>query len=319
MIDCLNNYIGVRNLAGYSNPDSGYFINDLQGITTNQLNEIADDDSEYDDIARGWQDIYARSTRLIESDLRSEMKKNFKKFSYFQTNITGQIDSNKDIDPSNNYNGWRFNFGFLQKNLSITLSKFDIFLREDADFDLYIFDLNTGKQLFTMSFSGSEGYNTFNLDKVYATHRYTDLYVAYDASQVSTKRMLEYYPGPYTTSGQISKSASLLTGNFDGENTGMSLTYSLQCSVNNFFCQRVEWFKDAFLYKLGVEFCNERIYSDRINRYTLMNRDDATQLRTELEARYQQLITNSLNDIQVTDNDYCFECTREFNRKTQLP
>ena len=44
--------------------------------------------------------------------------------------------------------------------------------------------------------------------------------------------------------------------------------FNLECSVSNFVCQRIDSFKDAFLYKLGIEFCNERIYSDRINRYT---------------------------------------------------
>ena len=43
-IDCLNNLIGVRGIAGYEDPDSGYYINDLEGITREQLENISDDE-----------------------------------------------------------------------------------------------------------------------------------------------------------------------------------------------------------------------------------------------------------------------------------
>ena len=89
--------------------------------------------------------------------------------------------------------------------------------------------------------------------------------------------------------------------------------------VSNFVCQRIDSFKDAFLYKLGIEFCNERIYSDRINRYTLMDRDDAVSLRDEFAAQYDELIEASLKDLKVTESDECFQCNKAVNYKTQLP
>ena len=79
MIDCLNNYIGVRDLEPYTDPDSGYYINDLQGITTQQLEDISDDEDHYE--ARlGWDDIYNRASRLLESDIKNALKKYFKNY-----------------------------------------------------------------------------------------------------------------------------------------------------------------------------------------------------------------------------------------------
>ena len=70
MIDCLSNYIGVRGIASYEDPDSGYYINDLQGITTDQLENIGDTEDHYE--ARlVWDDIYARASRKLETELRS--------------------------------------------------------------------------------------------------------------------------------------------------------------------------------------------------------------------------------------------------------
>jgi hypothetical protein len=66
MIDCLNNYIGVRGLTPYEDPDSGYYINDLQGITTEQLEEISDEDDHYE-VRLAWDDIYDHSKALQEN------------------------------------------------------------------------------------------------------------------------------------------------------------------------------------------------------------------------------------------------------------
>ena len=60
MIDCLNNYIGVRGLPPYEDPDSRYYINDLQGITTQQLEDISDDEDHYE-VRLAWDDIYNRA------------------------------------------------------------------------------------------------------------------------------------------------------------------------------------------------------------------------------------------------------------------
>ena len=131
--------------------------------------------------------------------------------------------------------------------------------------------------------------------------------------------MTEYKPHGFTESGNIPKTGSVLDANLDGSDTGLSVTFNLECSVSNFVCQRIDNFKDAFLYKLGIEFCNERIYSDRINRYTLMDREDAEKLRGEFEVEYDQLIEASLKDLKVTESDECFECSKAVNYRVMIP
>ena len=37
-----------------------------------------------------------------------------------------------------------------------------------------------------------------------------------------------------------------LDANLDGSDTGLSVTFNLECSVSNFVCQRIDNFKDAF-------------------------------------------------------------------------
>jgi hypothetical protein len=318
VISCLNNYIGVRGIVEYEDPDSGYYINDLQGITTNQLEEISDDEDHYE-VRLAWADIYARSSRLLESDIKNAMKKYFKRYSYVDNSITGQLVDNEAISSSNNWSGVRFNFGYESKNLVLNVSTFDIYLSSAANFTVKVFDLNTGQTLDEIDFEGIQGLNTYRINKNYAAHRYNDIFVAYDANSVESIKMADYQGDYPTQIGSVSKNSPVISSNFNGGNTGISITYNLECSVSNFVCQRIDSFKDAFLYKLGVEFCNERIYSDRINRYTLMDIEEATQLRTEFNDQYNLLIEAALKDLNVHENDVCFECNKAVSYKTMLP
>jgi len=318
MIDCLNNYIGVRSLPPYEDPDSGYYINDLQGISTQQLEDISDDEDHYE-VRLAWDDIYVRAERLLESDIKTALQKYFKRYSYIDNGITGQLTDNVSTTPGNTFNGWWFNMGYQSKNLVLNISTVDIYLNTAANFDLFIYDLNSGKKLDEIAYTGVEGLNTVRVNKNYPLHRYSNVYICYDASEVSVLKMTEYKSLGFTKSVEVGKTSAVINDNVDGADTGISVTFNLECSVSNFVCQRIDSFKDAFLYKLGVEFCNERIYSDRINRYTLMDSKDAEKLRTEFNDQYNLLIESSLKDLKINESDECFECNKAINYKRMLP
>ncbi len=318
MIDCLNNYIGVRQLEGYNDPDSGYYINDLQGLSTQQLEDISDTEDHYE--ARlGWDDIYARSSRLLETDIKTALKKYFKRYSFIENGITGQLTDNVSTTSGSTYNGWWFNMGYQSKNLVLNISSVDIYLNTASNFNIFIYDLNSGNKLDEIAYTGVVGLNTFRVNKNYAVHRYSNVYICYDASEVSVLKMTEYKPLGFTQSVEVGKTLAVINDNVNGADTGISVTFNLECSVSNFVCQRIDSFKDAFLYKLGVEFCNERIYSDRVNRYTLMDREEAEKLKIEMELQYRELIDAALKDLKITESDDCFECNKAVNYKMMLP
>jgi hypothetical protein len=318
MIDCLNNLIGVRDLPPYEDPDSGYYINDLQGLTTTQLEDISDDTDHYE-VRLAWDDIYARSSRLLETDIKNAIKKYFKRYSYIDNGITGQLTKSETLTAANNLNGWSFNLGFQSKNLVLNITEFSLYLNTAIDFNIFVYDLNSGEKLDEIRYTGIAGLNTYRIMKNYAVHKHDNIFVCYNANEVSVLKMTEYKPHGFTQSGDIPRTGSIVEGNLTGGDTGLSVTFNIECSVSNFVCQRIDSFKDAFLYKLGVEFCNERIYSDRINRYTLMDRDEADKLRIEFNDQYALLIDAALKDLQVRESDECFECNKAVNYRVMLP
>ena len=319
MISCLKNYIGVKGVAGYEQPDSDYFINDLEGITTDQLEEISDDDDHYEP-RLAFDDIYNRGSRLLESDIKTTLKKYFKRYSYFKNGITGFYKSDTSTTVGANYNGWYFDLSYESKNLTLNLTSIDVYLTAAADFTIYIFDFVTGQELETIGVSGIAGKNTFRIEKFYPLHRYNEIFICYDEQEIITYKADDYgLDGLSLRRGNISKAVSIVSDNFNGAETGLVLNYNIECSVDNFVCMRLSIFKDAFLYKLGVEFCKERISSDRINRYTLMDRDQAIELKDSFEKQYKELLDNALRDLRVESDGVCFECNKAVNYKIILP
>ena len=185
---------------------------------------------------------------------------------------------------------------------------------------MYIFDASTGEQLDKIDFNGTAGLQEYRIMKSYPVWKYRNLFIAYDAANVTTIRTERYDVSLGNVfSGTISNTATVLADSINGTETGMMLNYNWQCSVDNFVCQRLTLFTDPFLYKLGIEFCKELLHSDRINRFTLMDRETATELKESFQNEYNKMIDNIFRDIKVDDFDECFECAKEVTHKQFVP
>lgn len=321
MISCLSNYIGIQNVAGYQWPESGIYVNGLPGITTDILEDVSNE-NDYT-IQRAWEDIRDRAIRRLESDINNWAPKNFMNYSHLSNNITGQFDDLEEIATSNNYNGWFLDMTSYSKNLNVQFNSVDIYTRNSGQDYIYIFNGSTGTQLEKINFEFTAGkINTVYLAKEYPVWKYPHLFVAYDANNIQAIVAQDEFLGDwdYISKKQVSTGTLPKRTNLSGaDDTGMVLNYNLLCSIDNFVCHRRELFKDAYWYLLGTEFCNERLFSDRINRYTLLNRDEATQMRDQFDAEYKMKIEGVLRGIKMRDNDECFVCNRLVNFRTVLP
>ena len=102
---------------------------------------------------------------------------------------------------------------------------------------------------------------------------------------------------------------------------GMILSYSIACGWDNFVCQRIQLFEEPYLYALGVEFCNERLYSERLSQYTLLDLPTTQQLRDELDTEFKEMLDKTLNAIPLDfgRDNICFACERAVNHVMTLP
>ena len=129
-------------------------------------------------------------------------------------------------------------------------------------------------------------------------------------------------PSFNVTQQRISKQAKIKRenmGNVGNTGQGMIVNYNFECSLHNWVCQRIQLFSSPFQYLLGYEFCQERLFSDRINHYTLLNRDRAQELAEVFLERFNEEIDSILDAIVLDQWDFCWQCDREINYKPLLP
>jgi len=328
MISCLENYFTLRNV-GTTTPKSGRYLNELAGISTDQLDLIKETDESIS-LEQAWDDIERRAVRRFESQLFTWGSKYFRNDSYMENVVTGQYDNNTSVPAGTSLRGWKFgDFLTTHKNMSLVIQSADLFNNTSSDVtsSIFVYNSSNGKLLDTISatFTANK-ITTVHLNKEYPLWKYPDLFVCYDDSAVTSLKSGNLGIGAVTNSAQgaISNSATVLEANIGGVGTtgqGLILTYSIQCSWDNYVCQRVKIFEEPFLYLLGAEFCNERIFSDRINQYTLLSVEDALRLKDFFNDTYKELIDSTLKSMPIDFGavDACFMCDREINYRQMIP
>lgn len=317
MITCLSNFFGLRDVSGFDSPESGRFINELPGFKTSILDEIRDDE---DTVEQAWTNIYNRANNLFEQDVMSAMKKYFRKYQLIDTSVTSELDSTDQLLSENYYNGWLFDVQTWSKNTKLVIEKVNFHLDTAQSGTIYIFDAWTGKTLFSNTFTGVEGINQVMLNKEYATYKHNRVYVAYDSSEIQPYKLQDLGFGfSVANRKKVLKTSSVIKSNMSFSESGLSVTFSLKCSLDNFICQRLSVFSEAFLYKLGIEFLKECKYSSELNRYTLLDLDEKNEAINDFKEEYDKMIDNSLKDLNMTDNDVCFHCSKPITQKLMIP
>ncbi len=94
---------------------------------------------------------------------------------------------------------------------------------------------------------------------------------------------------------------------------GMVNKYSLvdceECSLENLVCDNLDKFKLPLWYLYGVEWCAERIHSNRINRYTSIDLKKAKSLRAEFEVEFQRALGLAIDSLDCSE---CLECDNNY-------
>ena len=316
MIACLNDWIGAR---GIKEGDSGLYVNDLPGMSTASINLTKSFDDT--DLNECFERVSNRAINLFESDVRTQMKQTHKFFGLKENITTGIIREYEVLDTAVKWNGWHLYTSGYHPNLEIIINNIHLNLISECSLTIKIYDAISGVELYTKDVEGIEGTNEIKINKAYKTSSYPNIFICYDAEDCDVLKASTYDSGEYYNQNSVSilKSNPILKDNLSGDNTGMIVNYSVRCSLESFVCDRLDSFSQAILYKHGVELLNERIFSDAINRYTLLDIETAEKLKDVYEREYIKLITDALISSDVIIDGECFVCNRMVNLRVQLP
>jgi len=330
-MDCLEDWILVKTCAT-TTPDSGVYLEDLYGVSLRQIDEIANEDQV--NFTGVWADIQKRALNRFKTDVISGLKKR-----YLLKTLTSNVSIGKNVlqttetASASEYRGLRIelndeNDDYVYSNLHrIYIQNVQINLKSAVNADIKFYDLDTGTLLLTKTYTGVQGWQSINVNQYFDVRR---LFVGYDASLADSidtdinkiRSYSETICCGLEIDGASSTQADPTTLTLGNNTFGLIINCAAVCGYEALVCNNKDLFTQSLLYLLGIELMNERIYSDRLSRYTTIDLRQAELLRQEFMSRYKggQVdngtvilsfdgeLPTALDGIQLNQNDCCIEC-----------
>lgn len=311
---CLYNYIGLLG-CGIEVPESGLYINTQPGITTESIAAVADNEQE--NYLGAWEDIQQRAILKFNTLVLSKLKKRFKiKLVLDTVNIGKEIAADITFTPEAQWRGINVIYTTPEANplTQIQIQEVVLYLSEVSSTTVKIFDVESSEVLFTAEITEKSGWVKINVGKSFNTK---NIFIAYDATAVTQTSL----PVPFYQPGVACSCADCTlfihggtaatdtpTTITNGEDTfGLTAVVSLKCALDNLVCNNKELFANAWMNLLSAEVMTESMYSNRINRWTTVDRKRAEELRQEFDNAFIGEINNVVDSLEMHDG-CCVEC-----------
>jgi hypothetical protein len=100
---------------------------------------------------------------------------------------------------------------------------------------------------------------------------------------------------------------------------GLNVKYNVVCSVEKYVCENINLFKTAYWYRIGVELMDEALLGNRLNRFTTMTEERATERSGYFGTKYTNNITEATKSANIKEDPICFSCKNTVHAKTVIP
>lgn len=314
---CQDNYI---QLDRSTTARSGLYASDLPGVEIALLEGLVKDEQNH--YLETWEMIYGRSWSNLVSDIATALHKKF----YVDSKLIARETSafKADLNSGSGLAGISIEFD-LPKYARIHI--ISIGVDSDADYAspgiaFQFFEVDEdGELLHTENAVIEEGKNTINIDQDFEVDK---LFIAYDRDASDFKQTEnKYYPSSWLHFDKISCMWPCSWGG-KGEvrqinEGGINVKYTVVCSIEKFVCENINLFAKALWYRIGLELTTERRFGNRLNEFTTMTIERATELTEFFNAQYQQALTNAVKGHNIKEDPICFNCKNVVSHKVNLP
>lgn len=342
MATCFDNLIGIKSACETVTGSSSFFIEDI-GINVDDCSEYMN--SEY---ATG-EDFIVDKIRLATDLVRKTITNHFSE--YINTKSLIESDTLGYYQDSLQLKSGALNtLGGISLNLTNYTSFFNVFINSIAiqvsvtqTIPVFVYDLVSGSLLDTINIDAvANEITTKVINKTYSSSRKKlDLIFVYDTNGISSNTTSIYgygylndivcpsckgyqYSNYYiTTSGiTVSSSATKIRSSLvtASHTYGLSVNYSIQCSIENWLCQIANLMAMPILYKTGMEIMTYATLYSKRNTSVVTN-----DLETNKEAlafytnAYNEALDATIKKINIPSGDPCFKCNLVLKHAVILP
>jgi hypothetical protein len=332
-MDCFDNIIGIHNLCTPVTPTSGFYIQDLRGINLSVANAAIDNET-----MSGITLIEEKITfsqNAILAHLRTHLADKLKINSIIQNDTVGFFKDNMVSVPleASKLKGIRLSLN-QYPYLEFSPTKIWLKLSQAITTDIFIYDLMTGELLDTLPITTVANTPTaIVINKSYFSQKQKlHLFICIDSSVSNTfqtsvnKTSCSSCNGSYSnryisfSGGEIGSADQKIYSNITSSSgtNGLSLEYSLNCSLEPFLCNMGNQIAWPLLHKVGSEIMKELTASRRLNSIINIDKGLNEILQKEYEEEYMASMSALLNNMKVP-NDICFNCNSRVRKAVAIP
>jgi len=329
-VDCLRDYIGVNWCGATTTPPSGLYINQLPGISFNQMMSLSN--SEQKTFAAVWDDVQTRAIARFKTDFVQKANLKYKVESITDSITIFPVITTQPAAPQivvGNNLGLEFDLEcfndidfYYRKSVmqdfyiqSVLLYATDIDLvvppagcppQNEITLQVYVDDdyAVVYEQVVVLA----EGWNRFEINfgilqqlaeanSIYADRVFTKMGVRFINNHLEFNT-LEFDLMPIIDRCCCCNAAITGTRNSADIGTlshGVGIVMGARCTWDRFVCANKDKVKTALWYLLGIELMNEQLFSERLNEFTTINLKKAQELKSMYEVHY---MGGTFNDIQ---------------------
>jgi hypothetical protein len=332
-MNCFDNIIGIHNLCTPVTPTSGFYIQDLRGINLSVANAAIDNETMSG--VKLIQEKITFSQNAILAHLRTHLADKLKINSIIQNDTVGFYKDNlvSVASEASKLKGIRV---CLNQYPYLEFSPVKIYLKLSTAVttNILIYDLMTGELLDTEPITTVANTPTaIIINKSYFSQKQRlHLFICIDSSVSNTyetsinKTSCSSCNGSYSnkyisfSGGEIGSADQKIFSNITSSSgtNGLSIEYSLNCSLEPFLCNMGNQIAWPLLHKVGSEIMKELTASRRLNSIINIDKGLNEILQKEYEEEYMASMSALLNNMKVP-NDICFNCNSRVRKAVAIP
>ena len=307
-MSCLDNIVTVRGFCGDVEPSSGYYINDLPGITLSKAADVADEE-----VVTGVGVLNRSVTNalaLFKSDLILKMLGVVKFGAILESKLASKFsDDYLALDPSER--GVEVELCSNCRLVQMVIPYVNV--KSDTTKTGAILKLVDGSTTETFTFDLVAGVTTLvptnylvTSDKVTVTVDNVD--IAVNDSDIKNSCCL---CGCEDCGCDFAGFTVTGVGADTNKSYGIQPLVNVVCSEDRFLCEILRYIGKALWFKSGVMFINELEVTGRINDFTVYGVEEAVAKAAEWEEAYQDeltLLVQRLPEYFSESDNCCFVC-----------
>lgn len=312
---CFERYIGVALNCKTTESKSGKYLTDLAGVSLQNIDAVAN--SEQIGFIGVFNDVEKRAISRITKDILAFLKNQYDLKKVRETLITDGVI--EQTSPSENkQRGINYFVNYPYSDLiGIHVSKVFLYANEIKDTTIKVYSDDV--ELYSKDVTTSIGWNEYYINQSFASTNIDIVYSDSEFTNVPNYNLDSIYCGCIDDCITINQYGVTLSPRRTSHNTyGLKAEVSLRCLHESIICANIDIYSDAYLYALGVELMRERLYSDRVNRFTTVDKKKAQELLDLFNEDYFSFLKTANETVSISD-DYCIECLETIGTKFVMP